>query len=605
MGFLENLTNDAFANKMADHYQTHIGAAPFKSIRAEAENRNIRTPLWMAQPFMQRGIQKGQSNPSNKINFLTAPVIDTGRIAKFMGSPKGLLFIAKQAGLQLSNPKGEFLAPGPINAGRIYNPLATVAQIPAGALGIHIDRHGLGPLNLEAINYEKRIKAKAFLGQNRLVSIASQLNVGHFKKLVIAPSENEEVRSDKTFIQKVADKIKNTNWYINRSKKINAMSGLGGPNSVFGIGFTTHRTSKPPRIDGEVIVMYQPPTGTNLPIGETGDNSYEGKYKKRGNYVGAIASEKNNKPYFFDPTTDKDYPNKYKPSERPLPVGDPGPDSYKDLKGTEGDFKKIAEKNDFSPINIPAKSGDDAIIKYGALEYGAITRKGKINDSSNTIRSFRKGTEYDTQDNSYARLGLIDYGKSKGGQHDKYGELFNSPSDYVTLKLTRGDDVIRFRSYGLGSITDNTSFSWSEVKYAGRTMAQQKFDSVSRDVSHDLMVVSFTAVEAKQNYIRLNKLYQMASPSLSGGLATAAFCKLTLGDLYKDQNVIIDKITFTVDEDVPWDINIGTPDTETAEAELPMVIKLNLGYKLLTNADGGFFSKGTRYWKTDFGESTE
>jgi hypothetical protein len=119
------------------------------------------------------------------------------------------------------------------------------------------------------------------------------------------------------------------------------------------------------------------------------------------------------------------------------------------------------------------------------------------------------------------------------------------------------------------------------------------------------MIVSFTAMEAKQNYIRLNKLYQMASPSIKSGLATAAFCQLTLGDLYKDQNVIIDKITFTVDEDVPWDINLGTPDTETAEAELPMVIKLNLGYKLLTNADGGFFTKGSRYWKTDFGASTE
>ena len=555
MGFLENLTNDAFANKMADHYQTHIGAAPFKSIRAEAENRNIRTPLWMAQPFMQRGIQKGQSNPSNEINFLTAPVIDTGRIAKFMGSPKGLLFIAKQAGLQLSNPKGEFLAPGPINAGRIYNPLATVAQIPAGALGIHIDRHGLGPLNLEAINYEKRIKAKAFIGQNRLVAIANQLNVGYFKKLIVAPSE--DVNSDKTFIQKVADKIKNTNWYINRGQKINAMSGLGGPNSLFGIGRTRHFTSKPPRIDGEIIIKYEPPNGTNLPVGELGPGSYTKKLPE-----GMYANAHN----FFNPVDPND--------------------------------PKL--KADSSQTNY-----ENPLAKYKTLEYGDITRKGKINDSSNAIRSFRNGTEYEPQDNSYARLGLIDYGKSKGGQPDQYGELFGSTSDYVTLKLTRGDDVIRFRSYGLGSITDNTSFSWSEVKYAGRTMAQQKFDSVSRDVSHDLMIVSFTAVEAKQNYIRLNKLYQMASPSLSSGLATAAFCKLTLGDLYKDQNVIIDKITFTVDEDVPWDINIGTPDTETAEAELPMVIKLNLGYKLLTNADGGFFSKGTRYWKTDFGESTE
>jgi hypothetical protein len=36
-----------------------------------------------------------------------------------------------------------------------------------------------------------------------------------------------------------------------------------------------------------------------------------------------------------------------------------------------------------------------------------------------------------------------------------------------------------------------------------------------------------------------------------------------------------------------------------------MVIKLNLGYKLLTNADGGFFTKGSRYWKTAFDESVK
>ena len=557
MGFLENLTNDAFANKMADHYHTHIGAAEFKSIRAEAENKNIRTPLWMAQPFMQRGIQKGQDNPSNKINFLTAPVIDTGRIAKFMGSPKGLLFIAKQAGLQMSNPKGEFLAPGPINAGRIYNPLATAAQIPAGALGIHIDRHGLGPLNLEAINYEKRIKAKALLGQNRLVSIASQLNVGHFKELVIAPSETEEVSSDKTFIQKVADKIKNTNWYINRSKKINAMSGPGGPNSVFGIGFTNHRTSKPPRIDGEVIVMYQPPTGTNLPIGETGDNSYEGKYKENGNYVGSLG---------------------------------PG-------------IEKLGD--DFSPFKKKdlAGSSDNLLAKYQTLNYGGIVKARKNTSTITPIKSFRaeggEGTRYEDKTAAYARLGLIDYGNAiEGNEDDKYGETGNATNDndYCTFKLVSDEGSIKLRSYGLGTITDNTSFNWSEVKYAGRTMAQYKFGDVSRDVSHDLIIVAFTKGELKQNMAKLNNLYQIASPSVAtgSGLASAPLVQLTLGDLYTDQNVVIDKITFTVEEDTPWDIGFG--EDLTAGAELPMVVKLNLGYKLITNADGGFFTNSSTYW---------
>jgi len=150
------------------------------------------------------------------------------------------------------------------------------------------------------------------------------------------------------------------------------------------------------------------------------------------------------------------------------------------------------------------------------------------------------------------------------------------------------------RSYGLGTITDNTSFNWSEVKYAGRTMAQYKFGDVSRDVSHDLIIVAFTKGELKQNMAKLNKLYQIASPSVNSGsgLASAPLVQLTLGDLYTNQNVVIDKITFTVEEGTPWDINLG----DDGVAELPMMVKLNLGYKLITNAGGGFFTNSSTYW---------
>jgi hypothetical protein len=546
---LENLTNDAFANKMADYYHTHLGAAEFKSIREEATSgNNPKTPLWLPQPYIQRGIQKGSGIPNLGINLLTAPVIDTARVTKFMGSPKGLLFIAKQVGLQMSNPKGEFLTPGPINAGRIYNPAATIAQILTGPLGVHMDRHALGPLNPEALNYEKRIKAKTFLGQNRLVSVANQLNVGHFRKLTLAPSETDDITSEKPFIKKIADRIKNTNWYINRSKKINALSGWGGPNSLFGIGWTTHRTSKPQRIDGEVIAKYQPPTGTDLPIGDSGPDSYTAKLPE-GMYVNAHN--------FFNPIN----PNDPK------------------LKADSSQTKY-----------------ENPLAKYKTLEYGDIVKEPKARVSDGTRRSFRDGTRYAATDVAYSRIGLIDYGKGDKAD-DEYGD---AGSDYITLKIQRGDSSVRFRSYGLGSITDNTTFNWTEVKYSGRTMAQQKFDSIARDISHDIMIVAFTAGELKTNYNKLNTLYQLASPEIDAttGLPSAAHCQLTLGDLYVGQNVIIDKITFTVDESTSWDIAYGAEDTETAKAELPMVIKLNMGYKLLTNRNGGFFSNTTNYWKT-------
>ena len=91
------------------------------------------------------------------INELTAPIIDTVRIAKFMVSPRGLLFNIKQVGLQLTNPKKQFFQLPFINADRVYNPLALALQVPLNALGIHGDRHFLGQLNPRDIMYERVI----------------------------------------------------------------------------------------------------------------------------------------------------------------------------------------------------------------------------------------------------------------------------------------------------------------------------------------------------------------------------------------------------------------------------------------------------------------
>ena len=553
MGFLENLTNDAFANKMADHYQTHIGAAPFKSIRAESGD-NPQTPAWGAQPYLERGMRGG-------ISQLTAPAFDSIRIGGFMASPKGLLFIAKQVGLQRSNPKGEFLTPGgvpiPVHSSRRYNAASTLAQVLLGPLGIHIDRHDKGSENSEDLHYEKRIKKLNVDSptSNRLVSIASQLKVGYHRKLDLISSEVFTLNYVESLEQKKTTRNSNSNKArFEGPIIINAMSGIGGPNSFFGLGDTFHKAYV-----------------RNLP-------KFTATY--------------------------------YKPPSKALPVGDPGPDSYTGIKGIEGDYGAISDTDNFSPIKIPANgsSGAHQLAKYQALNYGGIVKASKNVSTATPLKSFSsaggEGNRYGNRHNSYSRIGLIDYGK--GDRYgDSYGETDSAEdegSDFVTLKLKRGSDILKFRSYGLGSITDNTSFDWSEVKYVGRTMAQQKFNSVSRDVSHDLTIVAFSALELEMNYTKLNELYQMASPSVDAttGLATAPFCKLTLGDLYVNQNVIIDKITFTVDEATSWDINYGEPQVETAGAELPMVVKLNLGYKLITNADGGFFSKSSNYWNPQF-----
>jgi len=73
--------------------------------------------------------------------------IDLVRIGKFFtDAPNGPAFIAKQVGLQLTNPRIETGKVGPIENTRIYNlGLNTLAQIGVNAFGLHFNRSGLGP----------------------------------------------------------------------------------------------------------------------------------------------------------------------------------------------------------------------------------------------------------------------------------------------------------------------------------------------------------------------------------------------------------------------------------------------------------------------------
>jgi hypothetical protein len=181
------------------------------------------------------------------VGALNAGITDTVRISKFLVDfPKGPLFLLKQVGLQLSNPrletkqmptdkagKGTF---GKIVAGisnvanklnnlvggptRIYNlGINTLAQVPVNAVGGHIARHGFLPNLDESQKYES-VVAKNNEGtdspNNRLVKLKNEL----FKPIF----------GNKTDVQANGKNIID--------------DYLGGPKSVYGIGRTTiHRTT--------------------------------------------------------------------------------------------------------------------------------------------------------------------------------------------------------------------------------------------------------------------------------------------------------------------------------------------------------------------------
>ena len=474
MALFGDLKNDDFANKLATHYHKHIGKNEFKDIRSEAELHNPQTPLWLKAPLIQRGIQRGENNPSGKINFITAPAIDTLRVGKYLASPNGLLFMAKQFGLQASNPRMEFTnadgKPIDYHPNRIFNPLTFLAQIPANIIGLHMDRHGAGFANQPETNYEFIVKANNKIDRNRLLQLAQDMKIGRFDK---AASPIEIPKGVGT-INEWLDKL---GGFLNRGagEPIKRLSGIMGPNSLFGVGRTTIRRHVVPESfsSEKIAIQYS-----------HGDATYTKKYPEG---------------------VWKDV------AEHPT--------------AAEGIYDLVIDGPDAEGSSPSPQRG---IFAYKTFEYGDIIRASK----ENTLKDFTGKKDY-TEVNANRVYGLVDYGNQRGESDKLVTEADPELDDYVKFSITgnlNGEEkILKFRAFGLGSISDDTAFNWNEVNYSGRTMSQYAFDKVSRTLTHDLLIPSFTAKELKANYNKLDKLYKMASPSIdSAGLPIAPLNKFTL-----------------------------------------------------------------------------
>ena len=601
---------------IASLFYEKIGKNNFKSLREEAKRHNQRAKLWGNQPFVQRGIQHGEENPSGlleRINMLTAPVIDTVRVAKFMVSPRGLLFNLKQFGLQLTNPKGEL---GGIHPNRIYNPLALALQVPANILGIHMDRHFLGPLNTKDINYEgvnKTMNTDALYGtSNRLVQLGGELEVGLFKSpLTAAVPALKGLMAVYTKFTSFLNKLKGQD-----GKKINTLSGLMGPNSFFGIGSTNIYTSTS-GIKRAPIFLYTPedPYSSLKAANHFDDKkiSEASKGSEKDGYALEEFADNLTKPTGFSSVDwqTEEGEDKFAADIDPggVNLGDFKTSTYEELADEigndasdarygnpdleSGDQSKFGEDAEGIPLAIrntgeelpmtpPENSGDVEIGNadktfdvFGYTDIAAFSKTKKI------FRDFRTKDDSDPyEDNSVTRIGLSDYGSTPAGESEDDVAI---DGDFVKVEIAG----IRFRAY-IEDIQDTFDISWTDTQYAGNPGKAYQFDKFGRAFSLKIKVPSFTAAELKHNYSNLNELLKKAAPKIISGVAGGQFHKLTIGHLWVDKDIIIDSIAPTYNLD-SWDIAFGE-DKETSGLEIPMHFEIQIGGKFLVNADGTIWS---------------
>jgi len=228
------------------------------------------------QPYIQTNINRPGANlignfddgfvRGGVLGAAKASIVDTLRIGKFLTDfPKGPLFIVKQVGLQLSNPRleakqlrtdnptsgggllrnvGNFIAnvankiTNLVGPTRLYNlGINTIAQVPVNAFGGHFNRHGILPVQSDDTKYLAVAQYNNNEQSNRLIGYRNKFELGDLK---VNASQDRKLINKINNIFSFLGAVTGTpmpSIAVNPAQ-LTIANYFGGPNSVYGIGNT-------------------------------------------------------------------------------------------------------------------------------------------------------------------------------------------------------------------------------------------------------------------------------------------------------------------------------------------------------------------------------
>ena len=578
------------------------------------------------------------------IGALNASITDTIRISKFLyaDQPRGVLFIARQVGLQLSNPRLEvpkdpanILIGSPANAlaastngllepTRIYNAgINTIAQIPVNAFGGHFSRHGILPVQNEASKYEAVVTANN-KSNNRLVGLTNKFGLGKQE----TSNVNTALNRARGFLNRLATTVginirglKPDDLVIDEYK--------GGPGSVYGIlGSTTINrtlqiTNDKSKIDNSrnystifagktrddkgdpISINYTKDLGNPIPNSSTG-------YRDISEYLGLDAIE------FEDPNkinTINDV-SSYIKNEGTNVV------NYGDRIGAVGTYSKLRAQIEQqqqlkNENNLTSSLSGSTPIDIWVNQFGIYDTDKKAYSSDNVGK-----IGYKNSYNEVVTIGIPNWNEASRevriGSHRKdeinltpLFEMEGKPGNYVNIP-GKGDfyarDLVKFR---IGAINTDTpskttwmvfraylngfqesyTSDWSDTKYVGRGEKFKIYNGFDRSVSFSFKVAALSKEEMQPMYQKLNYLASNMMPDYKGVLMRGPFMKLTVGDYLNAQPGVITSLQYSITDDTPWEISLDQPEGGSAMYDLPHIISVSMTFIPIGVKDAGLPKK--------------
>jgi hypothetical protein len=495
------------------------------------------------------------------IGALNASVVDTLRIGKFfLDLPKGPLFLAKQIGLQLSNPQLEtrqislgnktgilgFVSKvantisnnfGPT---RIYNlGINTLAQVPVNAFGKHFNRHGLTPVQDDNTKYFAVVNENNKNGSNRLLKLKD--------KLIGAPYS--PIINNKTFglLNTLTSTVGDIFGFKNPLKsltanQLNISDYSGGPGSVYGIGRTVIRRYDYTDTKSN-ITPFQKERGI-IDYGKTLGLSnlyFSGQNVTIPLFSGLLPSIQLN----VDRIRDVDGANNINlanPTKKPsqidqnvikYKVGSNNIEKYKQLRNTVDNIINDS-------IQVIKGPNFNNFTQVLPIHYPENTN---INKSSTDFKYY--GTPKINSDFSQA-------------EYTNTNQFSRLDADILTIAFriidpfTSNGDRILLSAY-MSGFKDSFNATWNDVNYAGRAESFYIYNKFKRTVSFNLQIPCFNREQLFEKHRGLGQLAASTAGSYNDGFLGGVLIKLNVGNYIVGEYGILNSLDYSIPDDASWD----------------------------------------------------
>ena len=114
---------------------------------------------------------------------------------------------------------------------------------------------------------------------------------------------------------------------------------------------------------------------------------------------------------------------------------------------------------------------------------------------------------------------------------------------------------IPFRSY-INSVSDQATAEWSGTRYLGRADQVQIYTGFARTMSIEFNVVAFSIDELHPMWQRINYMVGLTKPAkyTEDGFVVPPMVKFNLGDIYRNQPVIITSVDTSIPQEATWEL---------------------------------------------------